>query len=172
MRSCPFLNCSWTLDLYGVHICVTCRRPRPQRLLTEEIHRSTRVSYKYSYRAILLLQAHVYTCMVNIALARSVAYWILSEYWRWLNDWSSQAPQLSGDSSPGCTAVYRSLLYPRMRASQITNWKLTIVITMDKFIVKCSRLKVPEQETVPPPPAAGSGTAHTACKRWTCHHYK
>jgi len=32
---------------------------------------------------------------------------------------------------------------------------------MDKFIVKCSRLEVPLQETVPPPPAAGSGTAHT-----------
>ena len=58
----------------------------------------------------------------------------------------------------GCTAVYRSLLYPRTKALQVTNWKLAIVITMDKFIVKCSRLEVPQQETVPPPPAAGSGS--------------
>jgi len=73
----------------------------------------------------------------------------------WRNDWTSQAPQLSGDYTPGCTAICRSLLYPRTRALQVTDWKLTIVITMENFIVKCSRLEVPQ------PPAAGSGTAHT-----------
>src|SRR6218665_1262270 len=55
----PFLKL--LLDFGPVHICVTCRRPRPQRLLTEEIHRSTRVSYKHSHRDILLLQvAYMY----------------------------------------------------------------------------------------------------------------
>src|SRR6218665_2309033 len=75
------------------------------------------------------LYVSVCTCMANIALARSVAYWILSEYWRWLNDWTSQAPQLSGDSSPGCIAAYRSL-YPHMRASQVTNWKLRLLLSL------------------------------------------
>src|SRR6218665_1164727 len=36
-----------------------------------------------------------------------------------------------GDSSP---AVYRSLLYPRTRALQVTNRKLTIVITMRSLL--------------------------------------
>jgi len=50
------------LDYGPVYICVTFRRPRPQSLLTEEIHRSrpTRVSYKHSHRTILLLQAYMY----------------------------------------------------------------------------------------------------------------
>jgi len=93
----PFLKL--LLDSGPVHICVTCRRPRLQRLLTEEIHRSrpTRVSYTstltepfYYYTG---LYVHVCTSMVNLALARSVAYWILAEYWRWLM--TGQARRLS-----------------------------------------------------------------------------
>src|SRR6218665_2611186 len=113
----PFLKL--LLDSGPVHICVTCRRPRLQRLLTEEIHGSTRVSYKHSHRGILLLQAYMYMYVqvVKIALALSVAYWILAEYWRLLyNDCTGQAPQLSGGSSP-CRLhsglFFGSLLYPR-----------------------------------------------------------
>src|SRR6218665_800914 len=124
----PFLKP--LLDSGPVHICVTCRRPRLQRLLTEEIHRSTRVSYKHSHRAILLLYRLICTCVYKYGQSSAGMLSCLLDFGRILevvNDWTSQAPQLSGDSSPGCTAVFRSLVYPRTGALQVTNLKLRLL---------------------------------------------
>src|SRR6218665_2060705 len=97
----PFLKL--LLDYGPVHICVTCRRPRLQRLLTEEIHRSTRVSYKHPHRAILLLYRLICTCVYKYGQSSAGTLSCLLDLGRILevaNDWTSQAPQFFGRLEP------------------------------------------------------------------------